>query len=297
MNNIQENFRKKLGKFVSLTVEEKGYGLVNKVNYEGVILPKFCPESDSFISESDYIICNLISGEKINFKKEDVIDLKTKKCSKEIKDIIANIYKLSKEKIKIESNKYLIKQKEEENKKKFMESINKIKEIEGAMTFWDFRGKIEELLLKEIRGCKLIKDDYGYTSLTIDDYKVSMFGGEDDDYEGLFLIKLDKKIYIEKYAHVSGYSFIHGGDSCYDTCNIYIDIEDNNYKSMLEKYKNDNKIVNATSLKAIVDEKSYFSIEDKGWLSYTHKIDIVLKETLLPREKNINKVVEIFKNN
>lgn len=299
MENIKEDLNKKLGKFVSLTVEENVCGETYKVNYEGVILPKFCIDSDSFVSKNEYIIYNLISDKKTIFRADNIIDIKTKRCSAEIKSIISDIYKLSKEKIKIESNKYLIEQKERENKEKLLESINKIKEIEGAMTFWEFRDKIEEYLLKEIKGCKMVKSDYGnYSLLTIDNYTVSMFGGEDDDYDGLYLIKFEKEIDIDKYAHTSGYSFIHGeSNDYYDTKNLWIDTDDKGYNNLLKKYENANKKIINNSLDANIKEKSYFSLGDKGWLSYTHTIDIVFRKSLLPREKNISNVVDFFKNN
>lgn len=296
---IKEDLNKKLGKFITLTLEENICGNTYTTKYEGVLLPKFCKDSSSFVSENEYIIYNFISDKKISFRKDSVLSITTNRCSKEIKSIISDIYKLTKEKIKLEGNKYLLEKKKRDNKDKLLESINKIRNVEGAMTFWEFRDKIEEYLLKEIKGCKMVKSDYGnYSLLTIDNYTVYMFGGEDDDYDGLYLIKFEKEIDIDKYAHTCGYPFIKGeSNDYYDTNNLWIDTDDEGYNSLLKKYENTNKKIVNNSLDANIKEKSYFSLGDKGWLSYTHTIDIVFKKALLPRAKNISNVVDFFKNN
>lgn len=298
MSNLKENFEKKLGKVVELTIKIQEHPGLNATTYqyEGVILPKYSPKSESFISDEKYIICDLISGNKTPFRVNNITDIKIKRCSKEIKSIVSEIYKLAKEEIKIKKQLHLLEQRKNDNKSSFLSSLDKIKEIEGAMDFQEFSQLIEEYLIKSVRNCKYVENDYGFKTLQIDDYAIRLFGGEYDDYDGLYLIQIEKSIDIEKYAHTSGYSFIHGGNSYYDSSDAYIDTEDSNYKAMLKQYERKNIKLNYNNLNARVENKSFFDIEEKGWLSYHHKIDIVFKEEVLPRKNNISKIVEIFTN-
>lgn len=298
MSNLKENFERNLGKVVELTIRIQEHAGLNAITYqyEGVVLPKYSPKSESFISNEKYLICDLISGKKTPFRIDNVSSIKVKRCSKEIKSIVSEIYKLTKEEIKIKKQLHLLEQKKNDNENSFLSSLDKIKEIEGAMDFQEFSQSIEEYLMKSVRNCRYVDSDYGFKALQIYDYAIRLFGGEYNDYDGLYLIQIEKSIDIEKYAHTSGYSFIHGGSSYYDSSDAYIDTEDENYKSMLKQYERKNIKLNYNNLNARIEDKSFFDIGEKGWLSYNHKIDIIFKEEVLPRKNNISKIVEIFAN-